>query len=244
MQWDTANPGATGAGGFAEAWTAWLEPLAEDLRRTEPGSSEREHAIARVIEQMRGTMFGIDAAGNMPGSGAGGAEQWLRGVAPVLSCWPQLSAPLQALERALTRLADATTAASGELEQVMDRAGGRWRERALAMPAAFIDAWWLAEQWSLAMEEAWDERLETATHGAALRELQRTREEFRQAAASLLDTAATALGLPGPTAVAELEAAVDRLDRARDRDADALRAEIAELREEVRRLRRDGNHSD
>ncbi|QIT54160.1 hypothetical protein HC341_02355 [Aquisalimonas sp. 2447] len=242
MEWDTGNLGD--AGGAVRAWAASLEPLAQELRRTEAGSSERETAVDRVIEQMRGAIRGLDAAGDIPAVGVGGAGQWLRGAAPLLAGWPHLGAPLQALELAFARLASATKAASGELEQVVELAGAHWRGRALTMPAESIDAWWLAEQWSLAMEEAWDQRLETAAHGEALRELQQTREEFRQAAASVLDTAAAALGLPGPGAVAALEAAVDRLDRDHDRDTDALRAEVDELREEVRQLRRDGNHSD
>lgn len=242
MQWDTANPWATG--GFARTWTASLEPLAQELRRTEPGSGDRELAVTRVVEQMRGAVRNIDTAGHVPAGGVAGAGHWLRGAAPVLNCWPQLTAPLQALEQAFTRMASATNAASGELEQVVELAGDQWRQQAVAVPAESIDAWWLAEHWSLAMEEAWDQRLETATHGETLRELQQTREEFRQTAASVLDTAATALGLPGPGAVAELEAAVDRLDRDHDRNTEALRTEIDELRKEVRQLRRNGNHSD
>ena len=246
MQRDTANPGdgGGGLGGFAQAWAAWLEPLAQELRRTEPGTDGREHAATHVIQQARATIRSINSPGDTPLAGMAGGGQWLRHAAPLLCCWPQLHAPLQALESAVARLERATHAATGELEQLVDLAAGHWWQEAMAAPASAIDAWWLAERWSLAMETAWDERLQADAHGQALHELQQSREALRQAGGSLLDAAAKALGLPGPSAVSDLEAAVDRLDRGHDREIDALRIEVAELREEVHHLRQERNRRD
>lgn len=229
--------GADARGGVAGAsalrpWASWFEPLARELRDTAPGSRERDQCLARQIDQLReqAVTRTFDAASAPPSDLAAG----LHAAASPLGPWPAVHGALRALSDALAAYREATVAASRELEAVIEGAGAIWRRDVGARATTVVTADDLAEAWSAALERAWDERLAAGTGGAALGRWQRAEAELRDALADGAGHVLALAGLPGPGAIRELEEAVDRLDRAFDRDLAALRDEVADLRAELR----------
>ncbi len=237
--------GSGGGAGYrqlVEAWTAGLAPLARELRRTEPGSEAREQLAADAATRLQGMLQG--AHGWSLAAASPGLSRLAEASLPLLAAWPRLLTRLHALDAAVAELEQARYTAATELNHILAAAAGHWQRNVVGAPCKDIDAWWVAEQWAIATEAAWEERLADVEHGQALRELQAAREQLQDAARVALDAIAEPLGLPGPSTVTELEVAVDRLDRAHDRDINALQAEVQALRGELQELRGRGDAGD
>ncbi|MDN3517099.1 hypothetical protein QWY84_05705 [Aquisalimonas lutea] len=218
-----------------QAWIQWFGPLAAAIDSTDPGSAERADILAQWQPVPATALTAMpERPGNSPLASA------LRALVPLLGPWSGPAAAAMELESALMEAHDAVRRAEGELRLIAGEVDSPWRARVLELPRGGITAETLAEVASELLEQAWDRRLRASEHADALVAVQHAHARVRRALAAFADAVSVVAGLPTAAAMDELEATIDRMDRERERELEALREEVAGLRDQVRRLQRGG----